>query len=216
MKLMRRRDARKEARLIKKEAREEARIKKQAELEKERIRIEWDRLELEESKLDREDADEAARDGASEAGIIIRSPSKSILSSPFTLSRSFLLSKELITAFSEKRAPKIILTGSKNFNDWLMRTTDLLILSECYEFADGTATPPRAPRNPTVQYQTPRLHFKPVLVIRPMKTLYKLQRERRHLHRREVLLDPIIGGEVKRFAWFVGELGVCFCFLFLF
>jgi hypothetical protein len=48
----------------------------------------------------------------------------------------------------EKRAPKIVLTGSKNFNDWLMRTTDLLILAECFEFADATAVLPRPPRNP--------------------------------------------------------------------
>ncbi|CCX33846.1 Protein of unknown function [Pyronema omphalodes CBS 100304] len=55
----------------------------------------------------------------------------------------------------DKRALRIILTGSKNFNDWLMRMAIILVLAECYEFADGTASPPQAPRTATVLNNTP-------------------------------------------------------------
>ncbi|KAI5786589.1 hypothetical protein FPQ18DRAFT_76453 [Pyronema domesticum] len=60
-------------------------------------------------------------------------------------------------AFSPvKRAPNIVNLGSKNCNDWLMRTTELLILAECFEFADGTAIQPWPPRNLTrMPFETP-------------------------------------------------------------
>jgi hypothetical protein len=67
-----------------------------------------------------------------------------------------ILPASFVTMFTiDKRAQKMILTGSKNFNDWIMRTMDILILAECYEFAAGTAPLPTAPPTATIVTSTP-------------------------------------------------------------
>jgi hypothetical protein len=69
-------------------------------------------------------------------------------------SRGLLMSFATMSSI-DKKAPKIILTGSKNFNDWLIHMMDILVLAECYEFTAGTAPLPRAPRTATISTSTP-------------------------------------------------------------